>query len=278
MTTIVDLRVFCVDGGGGNPLGVVYSDKSARTLSKDACLRTTSASGHPEVVFASVAEWHSRRWLQARIFTPKEELSFAGHPLVGLAAHFSSEKKLHEPWKIRVAATEVFAWAEGDFGWVRVPPPPLAPGPKDIFPVLSILRVDALDISPRMPVARGGYGNPYLIIAFADPDRLIEMEPDLEAMADSDDTKYGLYCFAIRGGDVTARFFAPGLGIDEDSGTGSAAVALAVFLSRHWRLAPRDFTITQGHRTGRLCRIFVRRPETGIELGGRVFTDGTREL
>lgn len=278
MPTVADLRVFCTEEGGGNPLGVVYTDRPPRTLSKDRCLELTSASGHPEVVFASVAEWEKKRWVLARIFTPREELSFAGHPLVGLASHYSTQKGLHEPWKVRAPATEVFAWAEGNFGWIRVPPPPLTPGPKDVFPVLEILRVDALDISPRMPVARAGYGHPYLILAFADPERLIEIDPDIEALAESAETKYGLYCFAIRGGEVTARFFGPALGIDEDSGTGSGAVALAAFLSRHWRLAPRDFTVTQGHRTGRLCKLSVRRPETGIELGGQVSMEGTREL
>ncbi len=278
MTTISDLRVFCPDEGGGNPLGVVLVDRPLRMLSGDDCLRTVAASGHHEVVFASESEWSKKRSLVARVFTPREELSFAGHPLVGLAAYYSSERGLHEPWKIRAPATEVFAWAEGNFGWIRVPPPPISPGPKDIFPILKALRVDALDLSPRMPAARAGYGKPYLVLAFADPDRLIEFDPDMEALARSDDTKWGLCCFAIRGGDVTMRFFAPALGIDEDSGTGSAAVALAVFLSRHWRMAPRDFTVTQGHRTGRLCKILVRRPETGIELGGRVEIDGTREL
>ncbi len=237
-----------------------------------------AASGYPEMVFASVAEWERKHLLSARVFAPRTELAFAGHPLVGLAAHHSNVQNLREPWKIRVAAAEVFAWAEGDFGWIRVAPPPLAPGPKDVFPVLKMLRADALDISPRMPVARAGYGNPYLIVAFADPERLLEIEPDLGALAEFPEARDGVYCFAIRGGEVTARFFAPALGIEEDSGTGSGAVALAAFLSRHWRLAPRDFSITQGHRTGSLCKIFVRRPESGIEVGGRVAFGPEREV
>ncbi|MER3395968.1 MAG: hypothetical protein C4318_00660 [Acidimicrobiia bacterium] len=270
MTAIADLSVFCTEEGGGNPLGIVYTDDPVRTFSKDRCLELVSASGHPELIFVSTAEWEKRRLLQARIFAPKTELSFAGHPLVGLAAHYCSERNLREPWKIRVPATEAFAWANDDFGWIRVAPPPLASGPKDIFSILDALRADALDLSPRMPSAKGGYGDPHLILAFADPERLLEIDPDMAALSELGDAAHGVLCFAIRGGDVTARFFAPGIGIDEDSGTGSAALSLAAFLSRYWRMAPQDFTVTQGHRTGRLCKLYVRRRESGIELGGRV--------
>ncbi len=278
MSAVVEARVFCTEEGSGNPLGIVYTERPARALPREECLRLAAASGYPETIFASVAEWERKHLVAARVFTPGTELSFAGHPLVGLAAHYSSTHNLREPWKIRVAAAEVFAWSEGDLGWIRVAPPPLAPGPKDIFPVLKMLRADALDISPRMPVARAGYGNPYLMVAFADPERLLEIEPDLGALAESAETRDGVYCFAIRGAEVTARFFAPALGIDEDSGTGSAAVALAAFLSRHWRLAPRDFSVIQGHRTANLCKILVRRPESGIEIGGRVAVGPEREI
>ena len=46
---------------------------------------------------------------RARIFTMEEELDFAGHPLIGLAAHLHEEygsKKRHE-WKIQLKSKKV---------------------------------------------------------------------------------------------------------------------------------------------------------------------------
>ena len=278
MVTVADLRVFCTEEGGGNRLGVVFAAKQLRSVLASECTGMARSGGYNEVIVAHEGEWEKNKWLKVRIFTPVAELDFAGHPLVGLAWYYSSTKGLHEVWKIKTPATEVFAWADRDFGWIRLPPPPIEPGPKDTFAVLEALRAEALDISPLVPLAKAGYGKPYLIVAFAQPERVLELEPDLDALENLADTREGVYCFAMRGSQVTARFFAPALGIPEDPGTGSAAIALAAFLSRYWRNAPRDFVVHQGHRTPSPCEIFVRRPEHGIEIGGRVVYDGDRQL
>lgn len=275
---VTDLRVFSTEQGGGNPCGLVVSDSPLGKFPSQRGVELARAAGLHEIAVVDTGEWDKKRLLHARIFTSARELEFAGHPLVGLAWWYSQSMGLHEPWKAKTSATEVFAWRERDFGWIRVPPPPISPGPKDSFEVLRALRAEALDLSPRMPLARCGYGEQYLIVAFAEPERVLEIEPDTKQLAELEATRAGVYCFAMRHEEVTARFFAPALGVDEDPGTGSGAIALGAFLSRYWRHAPRDYVIKQGHRTGSPCELYVRRPEGGIELGGRVVEEGERVL
>ena len=60
---------------------------------------------------------------------------------------------------------------------------------------------------------------------------------------------------------VLARMFGPGVGVAEDPATGSAAVALAVFLVDRGLLAPEaesGFTVEQGTEMGRPSRLEVR--------------------
>jgi trans-2,3-dihydro-3-hydroxyanthranilate isomerase len=68
--------------------------------------------------------------------------------------------------------------------------------------------------------------------------------------------------------------FAPGLGVDEDPATGSAAGPLAVHLSRHGRIAFGDeIEIRQGTEIGRPSVLYARAEGAAeqvrrVEVGG----------
>ncbi|MEX0667846.1 MAG: PhzF family phenazine biosynthesis protein, partial [Acidimicrobiia bacterium] len=73
------LRVFTRDGSGGNPLGVVtdilgLDDVKMQQIATDLAFS--------ETIFLS---WFEGTMPKARIFTPKVEIPYAGHPLVGAA-------------------------------------------------------------------------------------------------------------------------------------------------------------------------------------------------
>ncbi len=79
----------------------------------------------------------------------------------------------------------------------------------------------------------------------------------------------------MSGGTLYARMFAPGLGMEEDPATGSAAAALAAALGDRSTEREGDFTwsIDQGVRIGRPSRIeAVARKKDGklvsVEVGG----------
>jgi predicted PhzF superfamily epimerase YddE/YHI9 len=103
------LRVFCApDGSGGNPLGVFLDGDE---VAEGARQGVASDLGFAETVFVDDA-----RTGRARIFTPFEELDFAGHPMVGTAWLLARER---EPVNVlRPPAGEVPTRSEGDLTFI----------------------------------------------------------------------------------------------------------------------------------------------------------------
>ncbi|KAB7530404.1 PhzF family phenazine biosynthesis isomerase [Flagellimonas olearia] len=82
----------------------------------------------------------------------------------------------------------------------------------------------------------------------------------------------GVYCFVITKENevpIKARFFNPGIGIDEDPATGSAAGPLAGFL-QHWGYINknRNYKIAQGEALNRSSIIEIQVQDNGIIVGG----------
>ena len=98
------LRVFVGDDGrNGNPLGIVLDGKDIPDRDRQ---RVAAELGFSETVFVDDAERG-----EIRIFTPAEELPFAGHPSVGAAWLLKANL-------LRLPAGEVQAWPEGDLTWI----------------------------------------------------------------------------------------------------------------------------------------------------------------
>lgn len=234
--------------------------------------------GLSETVFFGESPVSRLKALPLRIFTPEREVTFAGHPLVGSAWLIEELPPGKPAERLAPPSGEVEAWRVGEKAWIRTPPPPVRNGPDDIFSIVEMLGSEPIDLTPRIPPAFSGHGQEWLILPFAEPDRVLRLEPDMEALAAHPIASGGIYCFAMRGSDVTARFFAPAFGVPEDPGTGSAAISLAAYLIRYHRRAPRDFTISQGSAIDMPCSIDVSISDRGVALGGRVVLDGTHQL
>jgi len=163
------------------------------------------------------------------IFTPAAELPLAGHPLVGTAWLLAREREAVD--LLRPPAGEIPTWAESGRTWIRALP---EQAPDFRFEQLGSPRaVDALEGPP----------------AGSDP---------VEVWAYADESA----------GIVRARMFAPGLGVDEDEATGSAALRLCAALGR-------ALEIRQGAGS-----VIHARPGPGrtVEVGGTVGLVERREL
>jgi predicted PhzF superfamily epimerase YddE/YHI9 len=156
-----------------------------------------------------------------QIFTPTTELPFAGHPVVGTAWFLRRSGWTGDV--LRPPAGDIRTWDEGDITWIEADP---AWAPQETVQELaSAEEVNALS-------AADCSGS------------------DLYAWAWTDEAK----------GAVRARYFAPGLGIDEDEATGSAAVLVG-------SLVGRDVTISQGEGSV----LYVHATDRGrVAVGGRV--------
>ncbi|MDQ2674235.1 MAG: PhzF family phenazine biosynthesis isomerase, partial [Chloroflexota bacterium] len=73
--------VFTAERFGGNPLAVI---PDARTVREELMQRIAAEFNYSEIVFVLPPE-DARNTARVRIFTPTDEIPFAGHPNVGTA-------------------------------------------------------------------------------------------------------------------------------------------------------------------------------------------------
>jgi len=202
--------------------------------------------------------------VRIRIFTPSNELPFAGHPVLGTAFVLAG------PLQRVVIRLETGAGvvpveleregAEIRFGWMEQPLPGWTPfpDPAALFATLGIegseLPVETYDLGP---------GHSY--VALGSPEEVAALQPDFDAMKAL--TPFGVVCFARNGGTWKVRVFVPGHGVDEDPATGSAAGPLAYHLARHGRIAfGEEIELSQGSEIGRPSQLFARADGSAAEL------------
>ena len=254
----------------GNQLGV-FPD--AQGLSDETMQAIAHELNFPETTFV-FPPW------RVRIFTPKSEMQFAGHPTVGTAAVLAhlgraaipSTVILEEgigPVTVRIEKRGANIHAE-----FTIEKPVELPAERP----LKSAAAAALSL-PESAVLDAWFANGGVRFAFirlADKAAVDRVELDRAAWARHFKSAWAsqLYFFA---GDqqIYARMFAPALGIQEDPATGSAAVGLAGVLGA--RLAARDgvFTwrIDQGVAMGRASRLEASAEKSGghvtrIRVGG----------
>jgi predicted PhzF superfamily epimerase YddE/YHI9 len=127
------LRVFCAeDGSGGNPLGVFLDGAAVPAERRQEVAADLALS---ETVFVEDAGSG-----EIRIFTPAEELDFAGHPSVGTAWLLGDAQTLRPPAgevRVRREGEDVFVTARPEWG-----------PPHELIQFDSAADVDALDGAP----------------------------------------------------------------------------------------------------------------------------------
>jgi trans-2,3-dihydro-3-hydroxyanthranilate isomerase len=224
-----------------------------------------------------------------RIFTPIEELPFAGHPTLGTAFVLAGLGLVPPNLVQTSAAGDVPVVVDLDDGTatMRQLPPTFGQPFTDREAVARAagLRVDELDRQPFVPVSTG---IAHLMVPVVSEDALRRASRDDRGCAEVTEraNAESLYLFAIRSdGDVIARMFDRSIQIGEDPATGSAAGPLGVYLAEH-RLAgmPGHITIAQGEMVGRasFLQVDVERGDAGwvAEVGGgvRIVGEGSFRL
>jgi trans-2,3-dihydro-3-hydroxyanthranilate isomerase len=216
-----------------------------------------------------------------RIFTPFNELPFAGHPILGSAFVLAAPLQLPTiVLETGMGLVPIVLERDGPritFGRMTQPLPTVTPEPAAAA-ILAALG----GLTPVLPVERYVNGPTHILVTLDSPDVVAKLAPDLAALARA--TSAGVSCFAGRGRHWKTRMFAPGHGIAEDPATGSAAGPLACHLVRHGLIQPADeIEITQGVEIGRPSTLFARAGGTrerieSVEVGGCAVTVARGEL
>jgi trans-2,3-dihydro-3-hydroxyanthranilate isomerase len=195
---------------------------------------------------------------EVRIFTPGQELPFAGHPTLGTAWVLGPGS-----WTQRSPGATVAVEATEEGARMEAPEPELEE--VDPGPAVAALGLPGAEAAV---VAEAGGIRHLLVPTEAALGRLT---PDLAAVAAVQRRHRTTSVAAVRRLDdrtLHARVFCPGAGIAEDPGTGSAAGPFGRLARRRWGLEP-DLTIRQGDEIGRPCRITVHAGEV-LRVGGAV--------
>jgi trans-2,3-dihydro-3-hydroxyanthranilate isomerase len=231
-----------------------------------------------------------------RIFTPVNEMQFAGHPTIGtsfvlleqgLVSKDSRSFVLEE--KIGPIPIRVENGAHGrPLIWLTTPPIQFG---KTYEPALCAKSVglasdDLLNVPPQLVSA----GNPTIFIPVRNKEAVDRAGLDLQAMKilkGQEPGRLAMFVFTPTPEGAYSRMFAPDLGVTEDPASGSLTGPLAALMMRHGLAPKADGTrliSEQGTKMGRrsILHILVRGDggADGIDVGGYVtlLVDGTMTL
>jgi PhzF family phenazine biosynthesis protein len=221
-----------------------------------------------------------------RIFTPAEELPFAGHPTIG-SAHAALEAGVvpagSREWRQECGAGIVPIRVEDEGGGRLI----FALAPEAKFVRDFSASIEALSealgtaVSPETPPASVDNGPVHLFVRVASTAAVRELQPDIAALTrlSRDFSLTTVAVFALLEGAAEAvhiRCFAPAAGIAEDPVTGSANAALPAYLAHSGLLdrVGRRYVARQGEELGRAGRVHIRvlDDEGRAEFGGRAIT------
>ena len=236
----------------GNPLAVVHGADGLSGGQLQALAREFNLS---ETTFP--VPRHAAGY-DVRIFTPADEIPFAGHPTVGTAWLLRRRGELTAGDVVQQCGAGPVDVTVTDDGAELTTRPRYVTDPSDGSALAAGVGLGPQDVVGGSRVASCGLGWTYLQVR---PDAVVRARPgaSLAVPAVGADPMGGLCVFAIgpaTGGalSVHARVFSPDDGIVEDPATGSAAVALGAVLVADGLADPdgsTGYVIAQGAEIGR---------------------------
>ena len=268
------LDVFTRDKLAGNPLAVV---PHADGLLDDQMQRVASEFNLSETVFITKPKT-DRHTAAVRIFTPRHELPFAGHPTVGAAVVLGIEMRttavrLEEKIGIITCVIEKTDRQRGHARFALPHLPTESGKPPDKLKIALALGIEPEEIGCGLhqPSVYSAGVDYYLVpvrdAAVLRRTRLIGAGWDqvfplghnsVYAYTETPDEPEN---------DLAARMFTPDLG--EDPATGSAAAALIGQLALHANDGQTEYVLRQGVEMGRPSKISIQ-----IRKDGDVLTHG----
>lgn len=269
--------VFTATALAGNPVAVVLDADGLDEATMQRLAGWTNLSETTFVLPPTVPDASYR----LRIFTPRSELPFAGHPTIG-SAHAVLEAGVAAPRDglLRQECGAGVLPIRVDAGRLMV----RVPEPKITRP--TAVSAEALSRMARASVTSEplaiDVGPVWLVAEIAHEAALRGLVPDLpaiDAASRAHGFTGGVTLFALStdaSTPVVVRSFAPAVGANEDPVCGSGNAAVGAYLSATGRLegVGRRYRASQGREVGRDGHVDVSIADDGrtIEIGGTAVT------
>lgn len=286
------LDVFAEERYAGNQLAVI---RDAAGLTGLDMLAITREMNYSESTFL-MSEEPLDGGYDVRIFTPGEEIPFAGHPTLG-TAWLIQQEVIRQPvprilLNYHVGQIPVdFTYKDGqpDELWMRQLEPVFGP----VFEpaaVASVLGLKPTQLDQRFPCQEVSTGLPFLIVPLFDLAAVRSCRANTEALLKllADTQAKNILVFAPETyqpeNDLNVRVFTDYLGIPEDPATGSANGCLAGYLAkyRYFGSSRLQVRVEQGYEINRKSLLLLRAEDDGchitIEVGGKVLSVARGEL
>ena len=259
----------------GNPVAVILDAQGLSAEQMQAIANWTNLS---ETTFVTPATDASADY-SVRIFTPKSELPFAGHPTLG-TAHAVIEAGLATPKNGKVVQQCAVGLVEVSVAGTglsfRLPRYAYEEAP-EAGQLAAALGEGAIKGAPQIV----NVGPRWVIAELASAETVEQLQPDLQILADYDraQSTTGMTVYADKAdGGIVVRSFAPADGIAEDPVCGSGNGAVAAYRLKAQQVsAGSEYVASQGRQVGRDGNVRVRIEEDAIHVGGDCVTvvDGT---
>lgn len=287
---IVD--VFAEDKYAGNQLAVV---RDAGGLDGEEMQRIALEMNYAETSFVT-SERERDGGFDVRIFTPRTEVPFAGHPTLGTAFVIRQEivKEPLEKVALNLKVGQIpVTFQRDDDGrdvlWMHQQPPEFGETvePEIMAPVLGV-GPEAIDT--RFPIQQVSTGLAFVIVPMKRLEDVRRCRINRDAYDDlvrrRDMKSIFFFCPETYADEnqINARMFADAFGVPEDPATGSANGCLAGYLVHHGYYGSDEIEVRveQGYEIGRpsLLRLKAARRDDTIEVfvGGRVVLVARGEL
>lgn len=272
----LQMDVFAARPGAGNPLGAVLDGAAFDPAQMQAFAAWTNLSETIFLLPPTVAGADYR----VRIFTPRQELPFAGHPSVGAAwavleAGLVPADRSTLVQECAAGLLPVRIEARDGARLTHVRAPRAREVAVDVPEALMRGALNGMRTTAGPAAALWDNGPRWWLVALADGDAVRTLQPDLAGIAALTEATgaVGLAVHAPEerdGHHLVVRAFCPADNIPEDPVTGSAQAAIAARLAAAGALPGTDgrYVGSQGRELGRDGRVEVRVADGEVWIGG----------
>jgi len=274
---IVD--VFAEKKYAGNQLAVF---REAGELSSNEMQQLARETNFSETTFI-LQDGQRDGGYDVRIFTPGEEVPFAGHPTLGTAHIIRNEilKGKAEAILLNLKVGKIpVTFGKNGYCWMKQIEPEFGkPHPAET--IAAILGLPVFDIDARYPVQEVSTGLPFFIVPLKTIAALktAKVDRDKYFAYIKDSSAKGILVFCPQAheaqNDISVRVFVDCYGIPEDPATGSGNGCLAGYLVKHRYFGKDSIDIRseQGYEIGRPSLLLLKaekeNDKINIFVGGK---------